>query len=161
MARKAPRKPTHYNKESNNRTKAQSSVPLKFVLEELERVGYEVIPAEGRVKKSQTKFALAWFKSAYPDAGYSKSGRTVEMGLVSEDGEHYDDVVSVPISEGQLSKDAVKKLRDKTGLDLDPQAAEDEKPEAHVPRVSESDEDGFDWEDDVVYVVPEKAAPRP
>lgn len=46
MPRKAPRKPEHYNQKSNNRRKPQSSVPLKYVMEQLIAGGYDVVRTE-------------------------------------------------------------------------------------------------------------------
>lgn len=165
MARKAPRKPTHYNKKSSARTKPQSAVPLKYAFDELVANGYEVVPVDEGVKtnKKAKSLVLSWFYKDHPDGNYSNSGRTVQMGLVSGDGEYYDQLLNLPVSEGQLSRDAVKKLRNITGLPLDPSAEPEQ--DAAAPLVKNTDDDGFDWEDDDddgVYVIATPAsAPRP
>lgn len=138
MARKAPRKPTHYNKKSNARTKEQSSVPLKYAFDELVAHGYEVVQApEGAATNKKAKsLALAWFYAQHPNADYSNSGRTVRMSAVYGKGDDaYESVVNLPVSEGQLSKHALKDLRRRTGLNLNPIL--DAEDDLSVPRVGE------------------------
>ncbi len=192
MSRKAPRKPYHYNKKSSSRTKPQSDVSLKFALNELLASGYTVVTTEDTSKHRKASIlALAWFQKDFPDAKFSKSGRTIQM-----DDKFGTGSISVPVSDGQLSRDALKDLRKRTGLALDPQTedtpdvphvsandnsvsaafddvAEDvgdfkyiEKEDSLRPAsdqtTEEDDDDDFDWEDDDVYVVVEKAvAPVP
>lgn len=140
MARKAPRKPTHYNKKSNNRTKPQSSVSLRDVFDELRANGYEVVQSQSAKKnRKAASLVAAWFYKEYPRADYSNSGRTVRMCAIHGRGEYaVETIINLPVSDGQLSRDAVKRLRAKTGLDFNPQA-EAEENDASVPRVGEEE----------------------
>lgn len=181
MSHKTPRKPEHYQQKSNNRRKAQSSVSLKYVMDELIAGGYELVTTDEQQKhRKASVLALAWFQKEFPNAAYSKSGRTVKMMC-----KFTDQTISVPVSDGQLSKDAVKNLRRRTGLTLDPQAAAEKEELAlgandndaattvreefdssaasdAVHDAAEDDDDDFDWgdDDDVYYVVP-NATPKP
>lgn len=94
--------------------------------------------------------------------------------------------ISVPVSDGNLSRDALKNLRNRTGLALDPHAeddmavprisediandmgrafetAADETPAAAEPVIAaDDDDDDFDWgDDDEYYVVVDKPVVEP
>lgn len=148
MAKKEAHAPDYFNKKANTRSKPCTDVSFKAVYKELRDNGYVVIPAESDEKNRKAKsLALNWFYRANPDAAYSNSGRSVKMGLLSGNGESYDKIIDVPVSDGHPSKDALRNLRDRTGLALDPKAAEAEhdvkqeatQPEAKQPEAKQSE----------------------